>query len=176
MFKHLIRSIRRPLLRFLSQGDLIIIGDVHARLDRPLIALGVGYVDVLGNITCSDTNFGCIVPPGYREPPSTAYVLPQVIPSASSKYWIMDPPVSAGSVAPGPNWYMVYSGGVFHTTLNPGDIVQMVEDPIMRNWLYRRDGTLHGLVDKAGQYIILRGLSAPSRPTSPIVSWKEPYS
>jgi hypothetical protein len=162
MFKRLIRSIRRPLLRFLSQGDLIIIGDVHARPDRPLLAVGQGYAEVIGNISYSDNNFGCIVPPGYRDP-NIAWVLPQVAPMQLQ----LSPGVSAGSVEPGPTWYMVRHGALGHRTIHHGDVVQMVEDPIMHNWLYRRDGTLHNLEDKNNQYLILQALSpTPQLPHS----------
>jgi hypothetical protein len=62
---------------------------------------------------------------------------------------------------------MVRHGALGHRTIHHGDVVQMVEDPIMHNWLYRRDGTLHNLEDKNNQYLILQALSpTPQLPHS----------
>jgi hypothetical protein len=67
--------------------------------------------------------------------------------------------LDAGSIGPSVRRYRVtWSHG--HSTLNPGDIVVMVESPEMRNWLLREpDMTLHSLMDKHDQYVHLEDAS-----------------
>ena len=75
---------------------------------------------------------------------------------------------SAAAIKPGPDWYEVVDAAD-HDTLKVGDRVQMVESPAdCNNWLYRSDGTLHGLQDDANNYITLisKPLPTPDAPAS----------
>ncbi len=64
ILRTLIRKIRDPLIRFLAQGDLIIVGDVLARPNQPsLVTVQGGRRCVIyGAISLHEDNPGCIVP------------------------------------------------------------------------------------------------------------------
>lgn len=64
MLKTLIRKIRDPLIRFLAQGDLIIVGDVLARPNQPSLIMVQGgrQCVIYGAISVHEENPGCIVP------------------------------------------------------------------------------------------------------------------
>jgi hypothetical protein len=68
LFLKFIRKIRTPILKFLSQGDLIVIGDVLTRPDQPaLINIPAeAYAEIIGNIISAENNPVCIVPRNYK--------------------------------------------------------------------------------------------------------------
>jgi hypothetical protein len=74
-WRNFMRTIRRPLLRLLSAGDLIVIGDVYASNSSPAPLIQVpanGSCDVIGAIAAHDGPPG-IVPRGGKppKPPAT---------------------------------------------------------------------------------------------------------
>ena len=72
MLRSFLRLIRQPIIRFLAQGDLIIVGNVLARSDQPPLVQLLGERDcvILGDISIDETNPGCVVPPGCKAPKS----------------------------------------------------------------------------------------------------------
>jgi hypothetical protein len=62
---------------------------------------------------------------------------------------------NAGFVAPSPSWFIV-TRTHGHETLKVGDLVRVVEDPLCRNWIYRRDATLHELRGDDDCYVELQ--------------------
>jgi hypothetical protein len=67
----------------------------------------------------------------------------------------MSASIHAGYVAPGPKRYTVTESHD-HEDMVWGDVVLMVEDPSLKNWLLRlSDFTLHHLKGQADQYVHL---------------------
>jgi hypothetical protein len=77
MLKRLYRSamtkVRGPIIRWLSMGDLIVVGDIlaHPGCSNPLIFLPPGRrVRIYGKVMVSEDNPHSVVPPGWRPPSS----------------------------------------------------------------------------------------------------------
>jgi len=70
LFKDAIRRFRSPILRFLSQGDLILVGDILAKPGQPALVqtFGSETAEIIGTFSVSPDNPGCIVAPGCRPP------------------------------------------------------------------------------------------------------------
>lgn len=70
--------------------------------------------------------------------------------------------IHAGNVYPSRSWYTVTESHD-HESLTEGNVVVMVEDPGLNNWLLRlSDMTLHPLTDRCHQYVHLSPFKSPA--------------
>lgn len=71
LLKHLCRRFRDPIIRFLAQGDLIIVGDVWVTLDADIPTVFVDgdvHCRVFGSIGVTENPPGLITAPGQWRP------------------------------------------------------------------------------------------------------------